>query len=83
MADVWFIVPTKFGLLHAEYEVKTGKGVLSKEQEQWKMLIENMGGLYVVVREDYHIAIDKTREYINEKENNCRDIKSVPKKLKK
>lgn len=33
------------------FEVKTGKGVLTKDQENWKKMFESCGGIYIEARD--------------------------------
>jgi len=49
MADLWAIIPGRLGLIHLEFEIKTGKARLTKEQRDWRDQIEKMGGIYMVV----------------------------------
>jgi len=49
MADLWAIIPGRLGLIHLEFEIKTGSARLTKEQRAWRDQIEKMGGIYIVV----------------------------------
>lgn len=50
MADQWAVVKTEFGLIHLEIETKSGKAVQTKDQKEWQMFIESMGGIYILAR---------------------------------
>lgn len=67
MADCYALIPTKYGLIHAEYEFKTGCAKQTKEQKHWESFIRSLGGIYIIVREEYHLAIEETLEILNEK----------------
>lgn len=64
MSDLWAVYPTQHGLLHIEYEAKSGASKQSKEQKVWQKFIESNNGLYIIVNDDYNIAIDKTGEFL-------------------
>lgn len=51
MADLYCLIPSDFGLIHVELEVKTGSARQSKDQKNWQRFIESMGGHYFVARE--------------------------------
>ena len=36
--------------IHCEFEIKTGSAVLSPDQRLWRKVIEDCGGIYLVVR---------------------------------
>lgn len=52
MADAWFIHPSPWGLLHGEIEFKAGKSGLTKDQKNWRDFIENLGGIYILARNE-------------------------------
>ena len=58
MADVYGLLPTVHGLIHLELEFKSGKAVQSKEQKAQQKLITNMGGFYLVIRNEQQAVID-------------------------
>lgn len=64
MSDLWAIYPTTHGLLHLEYEIKSGSGKQTKEQKSWQKFIESNNGLYIIVTDDYNIAVQKTGEFL-------------------
>jgi DnaJ-class molecular chaperone len=64
MADAYAILPTKNGLLHIEIEIKTGKATQTKEQKVWESFIKNKGGIYLLVRDDYHIQIEELKNRV-------------------
>ena len=64
MADLWALVPSNLGLIHIEMEVKSGKSKQSPNQITWEKFIQSMGGLYVIVNDDYFIAINKILNYL-------------------
>lgn len=51
MADVFGLLKTESGLMFLSFEFKTGKAVLSKDQVSWWKFIEDMNGIYMVVRD--------------------------------
>lgn len=62
MSDLYALLPTPFGLIHIEIEVKSGTGRLSKEQKGWQKFITNRNG---------HFLICKDKEHL------CREIKKI------
>ena len=50
MSDIYGVYPTKRGLLHLEFEIKTNFGLLTKQQIEWGNFIKNNSGFYFVVR---------------------------------
>jgi hypothetical protein len=52
MADAYFLLPLDGELLHCEIEIKQGRDKQSQFQKNWEEIITNMGGLYLLVRED-------------------------------
>lgn len=66
-SDCYGMYPSKLGIILIEYEFKTGNSKQSKEQKIWQKFIESRNGIYIIVRDDYHYAIDKTKEYLIEK----------------
>lgn len=51
MADLYCLIPSDYGLIHVEIEVKTGSARQSKDQKNWEKFINSMGGHYFVARE--------------------------------
>ena len=51
MADVYGLIPSRFGLIHIEMEFKSGGGRLDPDQKKWKTFITEMGGHYFEVRD--------------------------------
>ena len=51
MADVFGLLKTDNGLMFLSFEFKTGEARLSKDQLIWKKFIEDMNGIYIVVRD--------------------------------
>lgn len=64
MADVWAIYPTENGMMHLEFEIKSGASRQSKNQKVWQKFIESNNGLYIVVNDDYSIAIGEIGEFL-------------------
>ena len=66
-ADVEFIMPSKYGTISLYVEIKAGKSDLSKEQKQFKKLIQRMNGFYMVGRSSDQVIseIEKYLEKIN------------------
>lgn len=64
MADAYAIIPFKFGLLHVEIEFKTGSAKQTKQQITWQKFIEAKGGIYLLVREDYHNSIQELKNRV-------------------
>ena len=58
MADMWAIMPGPYGLIHLEFEIKSGDGQLTREQKAWQKQIRAMGGLYFVVRDTKKTLMD-------------------------
>lgn len=65
MADCYAMMPTKFGIMHIEFEFKTGSARQSKEQKTWQKYIENNNGIYMVIREDYDNSIQELKNRVN------------------
>jgi len=66
MADMYGLIKTDNGLIHIEIEIKSGKGVQTKEQKVWQKFIESMNGLYIVGREPEQVE-NEVKEYLNAK----------------
>lgn len=67
MADLWAIYPAHDTMIHLEYEIKSNSGRQTKEQKIWQNFVESNNGLYLIVNDDYNIAIQKTGEYLKQR----------------
>lgn len=63
MADCYGLIKTKYGIIHIEMEVKTGKSVQSKFQKTWEKFIISMNGAYFIIRCE-HQAVKEIKDYI-------------------
>lgn len=61
MADAYMLLPYNNDLLHIELEFKYGNDRQSEYQKNWQKIIEDMNGLYIIVKkpEDAINAINK------------------------
>ena len=50
MADLYAILKTNSGLIHLEFEIKTGNARQSKFQKKWEKTITELDGLYFVIK---------------------------------
>ena len=66
MADAYFLLPLNGLVINIEIEFKQGYDKQSQYQKNWQEQIENMGGLYILVRPKTDV-IKIIKEYINEK----------------
>lgn len=62
MADAYGLLKTSMGLIHLEFEFKTGKAKQTTEQKNWENFIINMNGYYLVIR-DEDIAVQSIKNY--------------------
>lgn len=65
MSDLWAIYDNGHQLLHLEYEVKSGAGKQTKEQKNWQRFIESQHGIYLLVNDNYHVAIEQTKTLLS------------------
>lgn len=68
MGDAWSIIKVKEFLIHVEYEYKIGQDKQSKEQKDWQKMIESLGGLYVIVKDEPYTSIEIVQARIKELE---------------
>jgi len=73
-ADLYALYPTKHGMLHLEFEIKTGQARQSPKQKAWQNFIESNNGLYLIIRENFHNEINQIKEYLNEDENRSTNL---------
>lgn len=66
-SDVFAYYKTGNGIMVLDLEFKTGNAKQSKDQKNWQEFVESYGGLYLIVREDIQLAIDRIKEYLSEK----------------
>ena len=57
MSDLYAILKTSHGLIHLEFEIKTGNARQSKDQKNWEKIINELNGLYFVVRKPKNDAL--------------------------
>ena len=62
MADAYGLLKTNMGLIHLEFEFKTGKAVQTKEQKNWENFIVGMNGFFLVVRDEGQ-AVKQIKHY--------------------
>jgi hypothetical protein len=65
MSDFYALYPSKYGLIHLEYEVKSGNSKQSKSQKNWQKFITENGGAYILIFDDYSLAIDQTKDALS------------------
>lgn len=65
MADAYMLIPYNGKLIHIELEFKVGSDKQSKEQKQWQQTIENMSGLYLLVRCPYE-CIQQIQQHLKD-----------------
>ncbi len=66
MADLYVLIPTKYGLIHIEVEAKTGKAKLSSHQKIWRdFIVKRMGGIYILMRDEYDAVTEIKKELEN------------------
>lgn len=58
MADCYLLIPTKHGLIHVEVEAKSGKAIQKKEQKNWQRMIESIGGIYILLRDEHDALLE-------------------------
>lgn len=63
MADCYALVPTKYGLIHIEIEAKSGNAKQTPDQKKWQKLIENMGGFYLLLKDEKQ-AVKDIKNYL-------------------
>lgn len=62
MADLYATLNTQYGLIHLEFEIKSGQARQSKDQKKWEKFINDMGGYYFVIN-----CVEKdTQKVLNE-----------------
>ena len=66
-SDCYAYYKTGNGIMIFDLEFKTGKAKQSKDQIMWQEFVESYGGLYIIVREDTQEAINRIKNYLNEK----------------
>ena len=64
MADCYALLPSESGLIHLEFEFKTGNAVQSNNQKVWQKFIEDQNGIYIIVRDEYHKAVKELQDKI-------------------
>ena len=57
MADLYALLKSDYGLIHLEFEIKTGNARQSKYQKNWEKTIEDLNGLYFIIRDPKNDAI--------------------------
>jgi hypothetical protein len=62
MADAYGLLKTQSGVIHLEFEFKTGKAVQTKEQKNWENFIVGMNGFFLVVRDEGQ-AVKQIKHY--------------------
>jgi hypothetical protein len=62
MADAYGLLKTQSGIIHLEFEFKTGKATQTKEQKNWEAFVKNMNGFFLVVR-DENQAVTQIKNY--------------------
>ena len=54
MSDMYGLLKTRHGLIHLEFEFKTGNAKQTPEQKRWEKFITNSNGMYFLVKnKDY------------------------------
>lgn len=56
-SDILGIIPPAGRLLAVE--VKTGQGQQTKEQRQFQEMVQSLGGIYIVVREEHEVNLSQ------------------------
>jgi hypothetical protein len=62
MADAYGLLKTNSGIIHLEFEFKTGKAVQTEDQKNWEKFIINMNGYFLVVRDEKQ-AVNQIKNY--------------------
>lgn len=62
MADAYGLLKTNMGLIHLEFEFKTGNAKQTEVQKNWENFIVSMNGFYLVIR-DENIAVSSIKQY--------------------
>ena len=63
-ADCYGLYPTKNGLVYLQFEIKSGQARQSNVQKTWQAFIENNNGFYIVVHDNYSIAVEQIKDYL-------------------
>lgn len=66
MADCYALYNSGKFLIHLELEFKTGNANQSPDQKQWQKIIENMGGFYLIIRNEKK-AVNDIKNYLKTK----------------
>ena len=59
-ADAYVLLPYKGDLIHIELEFKQGADRQSQHQKNWQNVIESMGGMYLIVK-DENVAVSEIK----------------------
>ena len=75
-SDCFALININSQLVYISIEFKSGNATQSKDQKVWQNFIENiMGGIYLLVRDDYHKSIEELKIRI---EQSHKKVLSLP-----
>ena len=66
MADAYAIHTSVHGMIHLEFEFKTGSAVQNPDQKIWESFIQVMGGFYLLIRDERQAVVD-IKKYLKSK----------------
>jgi hypothetical protein len=62
-ADAYILLHYKGNLLNVEVEFKTGSATQTKEQKNWQKTITDLGGLYILCRNEQDIITEIKKKW--------------------